>query len=92
MSRDLKQVSATGDVTTTVPAQLHSVTLTASTTVPASVAVRDGSGGVVRLTLSIGTASNTVTWSAGDNAGVLFGTSIHATLTGTGAVASFEFS
>lgn len=92
MARDLKEVSATGNVTATVPAYLHSVTLTPDGTNAASLLVKDGSGGATRLTLRVPGAGPSVTWSAGDHQGVLFGTAIHATLTGTGAVADFEFS
>lgn len=88
MARDLKQVSSTGDVTTVVPAVLRSVTLTAAAAT-STVAVKDGSGGSTRLTLSA-VANTSTTWYAGPS-GVLFGSSIHATLTGASAVASFEF-
>lgn len=90
MARALVEVAATGDVTTTVPAYLHSVTFTAAGTTP-SLEVRDGSGGAVRLTLQAA-VGETVTWTAGDPRGVQFSTSIHATLAGAGSVASFEFS
>ena len=86
MARDLKQVTATGNVTTTVPAFLNSVAVTGAVTVD----VRDGASGPIRLTL-VASATSTALWSAGDREGVLFGTAIHATLTGTGT-ASFEFS
>lgn len=88
MARDLKQVSATDDVTTTVPAVLRSVTLTAAAAT-STVAVKDGSGGSTRLTLSA-VANTSVVWNAGAD-GVLFTSSIHATLSGSGALASFEF-
>ena len=88
MARDLKQVSATGDVTTLVPAVLRSVTLTAAAAT-STVVVKDGSSGATRLTLSA-VANTTVVWTAGVD-GVHFGTAIHATLTGASAVASFEF-
>jgi hypothetical protein len=90
VARDLKEVSATGNVTTVVPAYLHSVVLTAGSDA-ASLLVKDGSGGATRLTLKAA-ASTTVTWHSGDECGVLFGTAIHATLSGTGPVADFEFS
>jgi hypothetical protein len=90
MARDLKEASATGNVTTTVPARLHSVVLTAGSDA-ASVIVKDGTGGSARLTLKAA-ASTSVVWMAGDPEGVLFGTAIHATLSGTGPVADFEFS
>lgn len=89
MARDLKQVSATGDVTAVVPAVLRSVTLTAAAAT-ATVVVKDGSGGSTRLTLSA-VANASVTWQAGSAEGVHFGSAIHATLSGSGALASFEF-
>jgi len=88
VARDLKQVSATGDVTTNVPAILRSVTLTAAAAT-STVTVKDGSSGSARLTLSA-VANTSVVWNAGPS-GVLFGTAIHATLSGASAVASFEF-
>lgn len=87
-ARDLKQVSATGDVTAVVPAILRSVTLTAAAAT-STVIVKDGSGGATRLTLSA-LANTTVVWTAGPG-GVHFGSAIHATLSGASAVASFEF-
>lgn len=92
MARDLKEVSATGDVTTTVPARLHSVVLTPDGTNDATLVVTDGSSGSARLTLQAPGAGPSATWTSGDPEGVLFGTAIYATLTGTGAVADFEFS
>lgn len=90
MARDLKEVSATGNVTTTVPAYLHSVVLTAGSDA-ATLLVKDGSGGATRLTLKAA-ANTSATWTSGEKCGVLFGSAIHATLTGTGPVADFEFS
>lgn len=90
MARDLKEVSATGNVTTNVPAVLHSVVLTGGSDA-ASLLVKDGSGGATRLTLKAA-ASTTIVWTCGDPCGVYFGTAIHATLSGTGPVADFEFS
>lgn len=90
MARDLKEVSATGDVTTGVPVYLHSLVLTAGSDA-ATVVIKDGSSGSARLTLKA--AANTSTsWRCGDPKGVLFSTAIHATLTGTGPVADVEFS
>lgn len=88
MARDLKQVTATGDVVTG-PVYLHSVAL-ASTAAGGSVVVRDGSGGAARLTLRAGT-DGTAVWVAGSRPGVLFGSSLHATVAGT-VQASFEYS
>lgn len=89
MARDLKEVSATGNVTQVVPAFLQSAVLTAGSDA-ATLVVKDGSGGVARLTLKAA-ANTSAVWAAGSKAGVLFGTAIHATLTGTGPVADFEF-
>lgn len=88
MARDLKQVNATGDVTTLVPAVLRSVVLTAAAAT-STVIIKDGSSGAARLTLSA-VANTSVVWNAGPD-GVHFGTAIHATLSGASAVASFEF-
>lgn len=87
-ARDLIAASATGNVTTQVPAILHSVVLTAGADT-ATVAVKDGSGGATRLTLSA-VANTSVVWTAGE--GVHFGTAVHATFTGTSPAASFEVS
>lgn len=92
MSRDLKEVNATGAVTSTVPAFLHSVVLTPDGTNAATVVVKDGAGGSARLTLRAPGAGPSAVWRAGDPQGVPFSSAIHATLTGTGAVADFEFS
>lgn len=89
MARDLKQVTATGDVVTG-PVYLHSVSFAGEGTTP-QVEVRDGSGGAVRLTLQAA-AGGSASWVAGSKEGVLFSTSIHATLTGASSAASFEFS
>lgn len=90
MSRDLKEVSATGNVTTVVPAYLHSVVLTAGSDA-ATLVVKDGSSGAARLTLKAA-ANTSATWRSGSRTGVQFGTAIHATLAGTGPVGDFEFS
>lgn len=92
MPRDLKEVNATGNVTAIVPAYLHSVTLTPDGTNACSLVVKDGSGGSARLTLRAPGAGPSASWRSGSKEGVLFNTAIHATLTGTGAVADFEFS
>jgi hypothetical protein len=92
MARDLKQISADGDVTATVPARLHSVVLTPDGTNAATLVVKDGSSGSARLTLEAPGAGPSAVWVAGSSDGVLFSTAITADITGTGAVASFEFS
>lgn len=89
-ARDLKQVTATGDVVAG-PVVLRSVVLTPDGTNAATLAVRDDSGGAVRLTLQCPGAGPSVVWASGAG-GALFSTAVHATLTGTGAVASFEYS
>lgn len=88
MSRDLKQVTATGDVVTG-SARLLSASL-AGGSAASTVDIRDGSGGAVRLTLKAA-IGDTVSWTAGDSDGVLFSSTVHATLTGAGAAASFEY-
>lgn len=90
MARDLTQVTATGDVVTAVPAYLRSVVLTPAAAV-STLEVRDGSGGVVRLKLQAAANGNSAVWRAGSKQGVQFSSSIHATLSGAGAVADFEF-
>lgn len=90
MARNLVEVSATGDVTTVVPAYLHSVVLTAGSDA-ATLLVKDDSTGDTRLTLKAA-ASTSVVWNSSSKEGVFFGTTIHATLTGTAPVADFEFS
>lgn len=89
MSRNLEQVSATGDVEAG-PVYLHSVVL-AGGSAASTVDVRDGSGNAVKLTLKAAIGES-ATWTAGDAQGVLFSSAVHATLAGTGAVASFEYS
>ena len=89
----LVQVSATGDVATGAPAYyLYSVTLTAGST-DATLEIRDGSGGPVKMTLKapLSVTGTSTTWTAGSR--VMFGSTIHATFAGTStaAVASFEF-
>lgn len=91
MARDLKQVTATGDVVAG-RAYLHSVVLSGgAATDNTTLEVRDGSAGDVRLTLKA-LALESVVWTAGDREGVFFGSAIHATVTGTAPKASFEFS
>lgn len=87
MARDLKQVTATGDVVTG-PVYLHSVVLS-HTAAAGVLTVRDGSSGAVRLTLRCA-ADGTGIWRSGTKSGVPFYTSVNvASITGT---ASFEFS
>jgi hypothetical protein len=87
MARALKQLAATGDVTTNVPARVHSVSLTAGSDA-ATLVVRDGAGTTVLLTVKAA-ANTTENVVFGDP--VLFGSAIHGTLTGTGPVASFVY-
>lgn len=88
MSR-LKSVTATGDVTT-VTSHLHSVVLTAGSDAATLVVKEGGSGGTTILTLAAATG-DTVAWHAGDSDGVQCTGGIHATTTGTGEAASFEY-
>lgn len=91
MARDLKEVSATGNVTAVVPARLFTASLTSGADA-SSIAIRDGASGAVRLTVK-SPANTTTVWGASSYEGVLFGTAIHVTfITGTAPVASFEFS
>lgn len=88
MSRDLKQVAATGDVVTG-STRLLSASL-AGGSAASTVDIRDGSGGAVRLTLKAA-IGDTVSWTSGDKNGVLFSTAVHATVAGAGALVSFEY-
>lgn len=88
MSRDLKQVTATGDVVAG-SSRLLSVVV-AGAAVTGTVDVRDGAGGALRLTLKA-VAGAATSWTASDGDGVLFSSAIHATMTGAGATASFEY-
>jgi len=88
MASKAVEVSATG-VAVAGDAYLKSVTLTAGSDL-ATLVVRDGAAGPVRLTLKA--AANTSTlWVCGDAQGASFGVDVHATLTGTGPVADLEF-
>lgn len=89
-ARDLKQVTATGDVVAG-PVMLRSVVLTPAAAV-STLEVRDDSTGDVRLSLQAAANGGSAVWVAGDGGGVLFSTSVHATLTGASASASFEYS
>lgn len=89
MARDLKQVSATGDVVVTDSTVVRSVVLTAGSDAATLTVKAGGSGGTTKLTLKAA-ASTTVVWAANDRKGVLFAGGVHATLAGTGPVASFE--
>lgn len=88
-AKALTQVDATGDVTTSVPAVLHSVLLTAGSDA-ATLVVRDGDGGSTLLTLKAA-ANTSVQWRARRGVHVGTGIHIHATFTGTAPVASFEY-
>jgi hypothetical protein len=89
----LKRVTATGDVATG-SRQLHSVTLTPAAAA-STVDVRDGSGGAIILSLQAAANGSSVVWLAasprGEQPGVECSTSIHATIAGASASASFEF-
>lgn len=83
---NLVEIDATGDAVA-VGSVLHSVILTAGSDA-ASVEIRDDSGTAVKLTLKAA-ANTSVVW---QSKGVLFGTSIHATLSGTSPLAYIEYS
>jgi hypothetical protein len=84
---NLKGIDATGNVVSG-PVVLHSVTLTAGSNA-ATLVVRDGSGTDPKLTLKAATGE-TVGWVS--SKGVLFGSAVHATLTGTNPTGYFEVS
>lgn len=86
-AKALTHVNATGNVTTAKPAVLYSVVLTGGSDA-ATLVVKDGSSGSTLLTLKAA-ANTTVQWRA--VRGVHIGTAIHATFTGTGPVAAFEY-
>lgn len=81
-----KQLSATGDVTT-LDANLHTVVLTAGSDAATLVVKRGGSGGTTVLTLKAA-ASTSVPC---DMRAAACNDGIHATLTGTGPVATFTY-
>lgn len=87
-ARELVEATSTGDVVTQVPAIVHSVSLAADSAA-GKLLVKDGSGGTTLLTLQAG-ANSTASHTFGE--GVQFVSAVHATLTGSGAVASFEVS
>lgn len=95
MSRALKEVGGTGDVVAG-PVYLHSVKLASVDGVTSGIGkveVRDHSSGAVLLTLRV-PQDDTVSWTAGDPRGVLFGRALHATISGAGPgiLATFEYS
>jgi len=90
MAGNLVQVSATGDVVTG-QRRLHSVILSPAGAA-ATLEVRDSASGAIRLTLKALINGPSVPWVAGDRSGIPFSSAIHATLTGAGALASFEYS
>jgi len=88
MSR-LKELSATGNVAGTDTVHLHSVVLAAGSDAATLIVKDGGSGGTTVLTLKAATATTTA-WEAGDSDGAQLNTA-HATFTGTGPVADFEY-
>jgi hypothetical protein len=90
MAGNLAQVSATGNVASG-QRRLHSVVLSPAAAA-ATLEVRDGASGPIRLALKALINGPSVPWAAGDRSGIPFSSAIHATLTGAGALASFEFS
>jgi hypothetical protein len=90
----LKRVTATGDVATGART-LYGVALTPAAAL-ATLDVRDSSGGTVVLSLQAAANGSSVIWQAsnqrrGELAGILVGSSLHATISGAGASASFEY-
>lgn len=83
----IKQVSATGDVTTN-DAYLRAVTLTAGSDAATLTVKAGGSGGTTVLTLKA--AANTSVAAPGLT-DAFCSDGIHATLAGTGPVASFVY-
>lgn len=89
MSR-LKEISATGDVATGADMyRLFSVTVSAGADA-ASAVIRDTSGGNPLVTVKA-PIQGTVTWRCGDPDGVIIGTTIHATVTGTSPAIAIEY-
>lgn len=88
----LGRATATGDVVAG-RRTLHSVVLTPAAAV-ATLDIRDGSGGAVLLSLQAAANGSSVIWAAGSprgqEAGLPFGSSIHATLAGAGASVTVE--
>lgn len=90
MASRLKQVAATGQVEAG-PAYLKSVTLTPAAAVATLVVDNSTDGaGTDLIKLQAPASGQSVRWASADGQGVLFTTAIYATLTGAGAVASFE--
>jgi hypothetical protein len=90
----LKRVTATGDVATG-KRLLHSVTLTPAAAV-STLDVRDSNTGAIVLSLQAAANGSSVVWDAssprGEQPGIPFGSSIHATIAGASASAMFEYS
>lgn len=84
----IKEVSATGDVSTD-DSNLRAVTLTGGSAAATLTVKRGGSGGTTVLTVKA--AIDTTVSVADLHDGACAG-GIHATLTGTGAVATFVYS
>lgn len=87
----LAKVTATGDVAAAGSGgnarALYSVVLSPAAAV-AALDLRDGSGGSVIATLQAAANGGSVVWRLG---GVPFASAIHATLSGAGASATFEY-
>lgn len=81
----IKQVSATGDVTT-VDSHLRSVSLTAGSDTATLTVRAGGSGGTTVLTVK---ALAATTATVPDLGGAFCGEGVHATLAGTAPVATF---
>lgn len=88
MSVNLQQITTTG-VFFGGRAYLFGVTLTADVGI-ASLQIRDGAEGPIRLQLRAQT-NTTTHWRAVSPSGVLFNSSIEVIVTGSGAFASLEY-
>ena len=88
---NIARVTATGDVTT-ADSYLRAVTLTSGAAAAAVLTVRaGGSGGTVIVTLKCGSATLAESVPFDLGAGVFCADGIHATLSGSGAEASFVY-
>lgn len=88
---NIARVTATGDVTTS-DSYLRSVVLTSGAAAAAVLTVRvGGSGGTVVLTLRTGSATLAESVPVDFGSGVFCADGIHATLSGSGAEASFVY-
>lgn len=87
---NIKETGATGTVKVG-PVYLHSVTFSGGDAGGNTCEVRDGDGTAVRITLKAAQGTS-ASWTAGSRQGVLFSTAIHHSHSGTGSIASYEYS